>query len=119
MSVEIKGIPEVLNKLESVYGKQAMQAKSDKALNEASEFFIKALKKEFESFKDTGASIEEMTVLIEWVGPMNRKNIIHLNEHGYTRDGKKYTPRGFGVIAKTLAASERKYREIIKKELAR
>ncbi|KAA54702.1 hypothetical protein W421_02673, partial [Staphylococcus aureus VET0089R] len=38
---------------------------------------------------------------------------------GYTRDGKKYTPRGFGVIAKTLAASERKYREIIKKELAR
>ncbi len=57
-----------------------MQAKSDKALNEASEFFIKALKKEFESFKDTGASIEEMTkskpytkvgsqeraVLIEW-----------------------------------------------------
>ncbi len=52
------------------------------------------------------------------VGPMNRKNIIHLNEHGYTRDGKKYTPRGFGVIAKTLAASERKYREIIKKELA-
>ncbi|HDA9308922.1 TPA: hypothetical protein O5359_000251 [Staphylococcus aureus] len=61
MSVEIKGIPEVLNKLESVYGKQAMQAKSDKALNEASEFFIKALKKEFESFKDTGASIEEMT----------------------------------------------------------
>ncbi|GAB5882793.1 hypothetical protein JMUB7530_27880 [Staphylococcus aureus] len=61
MSVEIKGIPEVLNKLESVYGKQAMQAKSDRALNEASEFFIKALKKEFESFKDTGASIEEMT----------------------------------------------------------
>lgn len=133
MSVEIKGIPEVLKKLESVYGKQAMQAKSDRALNEASEFFIKALKKEFESFKDTGASIEEMTkskpytkvgsqeraVLIEWVGPMNRKNIIHLNEHGYTRAGKKYTPRGFGVIAKTLAASERKYREIIKKELAR
>ncbi|GAB5886412.1 hypothetical protein JMUB7554_27940 [Staphylococcus aureus] len=32
MSVEIKGIPEVLNKLESVYGKQAMQAKSDSCL---------------------------------------------------------------------------------------
>lgn len=28
---------------------------------------------------------------------------------------EKYTPRGFGVIAKTLAASERKYREIIKR----
>ena len=30
MSVEIKGIPEVLKKLESVYGKQSMQAKSDR-----------------------------------------------------------------------------------------
>lgn len=39
MSVEIKGIPEVLKKLESVYGKQSMQAKSDRALNEASEFY--------------------------------------------------------------------------------
>lgn len=117
MSVEIKGIPEVLNKLESVYGKQAMQAKSDKALNEASEFFIKALKKEFESFKDTGASIEEMTkskpytkvgsqeraVLIEWVGPMNRKNIIHLNEHGYTRDGKKIYTKRFWSYCKNIS----------------
>ncbi|HGN7117998.1 TPA: hypothetical protein ACKW5T_002524 [Staphylococcus aureus] len=133
MSVEIKGIPEVLKKLEKEYGKQAMKVKADKALNEASDFFLKELKKEFESFKDTGASINEMTkskpytkvggqeraVLIEWVGPMNRKNIIHLNEHGYTRDGKKYTPRGFGVIAKTLTASEHKYREIIKRELSR
>ena len=37
MSVDIKGIPEVLKKLESVYGKQAMQI-SDRALNKASEF---------------------------------------------------------------------------------
>ena len=35
-------------------------------------------------------------------GPTGRYRIIHLNEHGYTRNGKKYTPRGFGVIAKTI-----------------
>ncbi len=36
----------------------------------------------------TKVGSQERAVLIEWVGPMNRKNIIHLNEHGYTRDGK-------------------------------
>lgn len=133
MSVEIKGVSEVLKQIERRYGREAMREKSDKALNEASDYFLDTLKKEFESFKDTGASIDEMTktkpyskgsiydraILIEWVGPLNRKNIIHLNEHGYTRNGKKYTPRGFAVIAKTLQASQYRYREIIKRELTR
>ncbi|MEJ7197687.1 hypothetical protein WL333_12820, partial [Staphylococcus epidermidis] len=43
--------------------------------------------------------------------------IIHLNEHGYTRNGKKYTPRGFGVIAKTLKEVESEYRNVVIKEL--
>ncbi|EVS44380.1 hypothetical protein Q533_02631, partial [Staphylococcus aureus M1476] len=43
MSVEIKGIPEVLKKLESVYGKQSMQAKSDRALISTLIFLIKPL----------------------------------------------------------------------------
>lgn len=50
MSVDIKGIPEVLKKLESVYGKQAMQAKSDRALNKASEFFYKDFKERIREF---------------------------------------------------------------------
>ncbi|MDU9304417.1 hypothetical protein PQ701_04170 [Staphylococcus coagulans] len=133
MSVEVKGIPELQRQLERRFGKEAMRIKSDRALETASDFVENTLKKEFESFKDTGASIDEMkrtkphtnlssnerVVEIKWVGPMNRKNIIHLNEHGYTRDGKKYTPKGFGVIAKTLSASKSHYREIIKKELRR
>lgn len=132
-NVEIKGIPELTKQLERKYGKDAMRIKEDRALEKASDFFMEELKSEFESFKDTGASIDEMTrtkpyskasnnqraITIEWVGPLNRKNIIHLNEHGYTRDGTKYTPRGFGVIAKTLAASKSKYREILKRELER
>lgn len=133
MSVEVKGIPELQRQLERRFGKEAMRIKSDRALEAASDFVESTLKKEFESFKDTGASIDEMkrtkphtnlssnerVVEIKWVGPKNRKNIIHLNEHGYTRDGKKYTPKGFGVITKTLSASKSHYREIIKKELRR
>ena len=62
----------------------------------------------------TKVGSQERAVLIEWVGPMNRKNIIHLNEHGYKEMVKIYTKR-FWSYCKTLAASERKYREIIKR----
>ncbi|MCI2773415.1 hypothetical protein [Staphylococcus petrasii] len=133
MSVEIKGVPELTRQLERKYGKAAMRIKEDRALEKSSDYFVDTLKGEFESFKDTGASIDEMkrtepytkattnqrAILIEWVGPMNRKNIIHLNEHGYTRNGVKYTPKGFAVIAKTLESSKYKYREILKRELVR
>ncbi|SUM32129.1 putative phiSLT protein [Staphylococcus gallinarum] len=71
--------------------------------------FVNELKTQFETFKDTGASIDEMhrsspytdrkdnqrAVMISWVGPHERNRLIHLNEHGYDRNGKKVVPRGF------------------------
>ncbi|MBF7019216.1 hypothetical protein ISO99_04755 [Staphylococcus sp. 18_1_E_LY] len=133
MTVEIKGIPELEKQLEQRFGKQAMREKSDRALEQASDYMLGELKKNFVAFKDTGASINEMkrtqpftaakdrqrTVVIEWVGPMDRYRLIHLNEHGYTRNGKKINPRGFGVIEKTLQASQAKYRSICIRELGR
>lgn len=131
MSVEIKGVKELENELEKRFGPKAMRIKSDKALIEASEYMLKEMKTNFEAFKDTGASINEMqktkpftdardrqrTVVIEWVGPKDRYNLVHLNEHGYDRNGKKFIPRGFGVIAKTLQASQARYRKIVVDEL--
>jgi hypothetical protein len=131
MSVEIKGVKELENELEKRFGPKAMRIKSDKALTEASEYMLKEMKTNFEAFKDTGASINEMqktkpftdardrqrTVVIEWVGPKDRYNLVHLNEHGYDRNGKKFIPRGFGVIAKTLQASQARYRKIVVDEL--
>lgn len=133
MSVELKGVKELERQLERRFGETAMRRKADDALEKASEYLLKELKKNFEVFKDTGASIDEMhktkpftaasdklrTVVIDWVGPMDRFRLIHLNEHGYTRNGIKYTPRGMGVIAKTLESSESRYRLIIKEELRR
>ncbi|CAL27413.1 MULTISPECIES: hypothetical protein [Staphylococcus] len=133
MSVELKGVKELERQLERRFGETAMRRKADDALEKASEYLLKELKKNFEVFKDTGASIDEMhktkpftaasdklrTVVIDWVGPMDRFRLIHLNEHGYTRNGIKYTPRGMGVIAKTLESSESRYRQIIKEELRR
>ncbi|MEM5397341.1 hypothetical protein [Staphylococcus gallinarum] len=131
MTVEIKGITELQRELEKRYGKEAMLRKSDKALVEASDYFVNELKNKFETFKDTGASIDEMhrsspytdkrsherAIKISWIGPHERYRIIHLNEHGYDRDGKKITPKGFAVIEKTLVASRQKYRDIVIKEL--
>ena len=133
MSVELKGVKELERQLERRFGETAMRRKADDALEKASEYLLKELKKNFEVFKDTGASIDEMhktkpftaasdklrTVVIDWSGPMDRYKLIHLNEHGYTRNGIKYTPRGMGTIAKTLEASQSRYREIIKEELRR
>lgn len=133
MGVEIKGIKELENQLEQRFGASAMRAKSDRALTEASDYMLGEMKSHFEVFKDTGASINEMqktkpftdardrqrTVVIEWVGPKDRYNLVHLNEHGYDRKGKKIIPRGFGVIAKTLQASQARYRQIVVDELGK
>lgn len=133
MSVEIKGIKELENQLEKRFGVSAMRVKSDKALTEASDYMLAEMKTHFKAFKDTGASIEEMTrtrpftdtkdrqrtVVIEWAGPKERYRLIHLNEHGYERNGKKIVPRGFGVIEKTLQASQARYRRIVVDELGK
>ncbi|MEB8101052.1 hypothetical protein [Staphylococcus xylosus] len=128
MSVEVKGVETLINQLERKFGREKMREVEDDALNAGGEFFKSTLQKNFKSFEDTGASIQEMTktdpfysknarkarsILIKWEGSMDRFKLIHLNEHGYTRDGKKIVPRGFGVIAKTLKSSELAYRQII------
>lgn len=131
MSVEIKGIPELTERLEKEYGRSAMIKKSDKALVKASDYFVNELKTQFETFKDTGASIDEMhrsspytdrkdnqrAIMISWVGPHERNRLIHLNEHGYDRNGKKVVPRGFGAIEKTLEGTREQYRSIVLEEL--
>lgn len=129
MDIEIVGNKKLMNEMEKRFGKVAMKKKSEHALIAASDYLKSELAREFESFKDTGASIDEIhrgepeivggqhRVLIYWDGPKDRYKIIHLNEHGYERNGKKVIPKGFGVIAKTLNRSQRKYQSIITEEL--
>jgi hypothetical protein len=80
-------------------------------------------------FKDTGASVNEMkissiqtsrgriVVRIYWQGPKDRYRLIHLNEHGYTRDGKQYTPKGMGAIDNSVRHSRKPYFETVRKGL--
>jgi len=126
MSVEIRGLDQLLADLERRLGKEAMQRISDKALLDAAEVFVKELKREFETFKDTGASIKEITVTgpywedgvrtirVHWRGPKKRYRVIHLNEWGTI---KNPNPRGKGAVARAMRNSEKAYQEAVRKAL--
>ena len=126
MSVKIRGMDKLLKDLENRLGKDAMQKISDKALTDAAEVFVKELRKEFASFRDTGGSIEEITISpifyengvrtikVHWKGPKGRHRIIHLNEWGTIRNPR---PRGKGAVARTMNNSKKAYRDALKKAL--
>ena len=126
MSVEVKGEEAVLRELERrLTGARAL-AIQDRALIAGAKVFVEELKRQFESFKDTGASLNEITisepetvggerrVSIFWKGPKNRFRIIHLNEFGTV---KNPNPAGKGAIARAMRNAEGAYRATVKREL--
>lgn len=126
MSISIKGEKELAALLEKKLGKQHVQRISDQALLKGARVFVKELERQFESFRNTGASIEEITIAepvtlngvrtvrIHWKGPEGRYRIIHLNEWGTV---KNPNPKGKGAVARAMRNAEKAYRETIKKAL--
>lgn len=127
MSVEVKGVHQMLREIGEQYGEIKMLKAQDKALNKGAKYFMSVLKVNFEVFRDTGASIHEITmtdpytihgntrmVKVHWHGSMNRYAIIHLNEWGTIKNSN---PRGKGAIARTMFMTEKPYREIVKQSL--
>lgn len=127
MSVEIQGVHQMLRKVKEKYGDDQMRMVQEKALRRGSKYFVSVLKTNFEVFRDTGASIEEisvtdpyyihgktMMVKVHWQGPMNRYAIIHLNEWGSV---KNPSPRGKGAIARTMFSTEKPYKQLIKETI--
>ncbi|MEK0198676.1 hypothetical protein WMB05_11735, partial [Tetragenococcus halophilus] len=96
-NVSIKGVNATLKELEKRLGEKQMQKISRQAINKAGEEVKKDLKQDMKSFRDTGASVDEVVQQnatkkstgvsgrIGWNGPQNRYKLIHLNEWGYTR----------------------------------
>lgn len=124
MSVKLTGEKKLLADIEKHIGKLKVQQLSDMALKKGAEVFVSELKSQFESFKDTGATIDEMTISepmwvngsrtikIHWSGPENRYRIIHLNEFGTV---KNPNPKGKGAIARAMRNAEKEYRDTIKR----
>lgn len=131
MSVEIRGLEDLQKAIANAYsGAQAKRIRKQ-ALNTGGDVVVEQMKKNFEAFKGAGFSQEEIMrtdartkndieeLKIGWNGEHGRWRIIHLNEFGYTRKGKQYTPRGFGVIAKTVEQSKEEYFHTVADELRR
>lgn len=126
MGVELKGEAALMQELERRFGQARTDRISDAALEAGAKVFKDELKRQFETFKDTGASIDEITVSsprtvggkrqvsIHWKGPKGRYRVIHLNEFGTVNNP---SPRGKGAVARALRNAERAYRNAIKREL--
>lgn len=128
MSVNISGIRQLERELLRRFGSNRTQQIVDIALLAGANVFVQELKRQFESFKDTGASISEITisqpttvggartVKVHWKGPKGRYRVIHLNEWGTVNNPN---PEGKGAIARALRNAEQAYRNAIKQELRR
>lgn len=126
MTVKLKGMKELERALERKYGRQKMKKISDEALLAGGQVIVEEIKKSFESFKDTGASIDEVTlskpyslngvrtIKVHWKGPEDRYRIIHLNEFGTI---KNPNPRGKGAIDRALRSGRDAYFKVVKRQL--
>lgn len=126
MTVKLKGLKELEQALERKYGKQKMKKITDKALIAGGQVIIKEIQVNFQSFKDTGASIDEVTlskpyslngvrtIKVHWKGPKDRYRIIHLNEFGTIKNSN---PDGKGAIDRALRSGRDTYFKIVKREL--
>lgn len=120
-NVEFQGVNETLQALEKKFGTNKTKTITRKAINSGASVVEKKLQTDMLVFKDKGYTIEEVVrknatyrnynaeAEIGWNGPHERYRLIHLNEWGYTRNGRQIRPRGFGVITKSLKNSEPLY----------
>lgn len=119
MSMKITGVKEMLQALDNRFGDKAVKRISDQSLKAGAQVFVRELKQQFQNFKDTGASIDEITISepmliggvrtikVHWRGPKGRYRIIHLNEWGTVQNPN---PKGKGAIARALRNAEKAYR---------
>lgn len=126
MAVKVTGMKKLEAELEARYGWRRMREISNDALLQGAEVVKKEIEQNFESFRDTGASIREITISeatedanglkreIHWVGPDDRYRLIHINEWGTI---KNPNPAGKGKVAVSVEASKKAYRQAIKKAL--
>lgn len=124
-SFNIKGAEDLQKAILEKYSGAKSTGIINSAVYEGTEVFAEDLQKNIGTFKDTGAERDEIVVRktrktadgyiakVGWNGPKSRYRIVHLNEFGYNRKGKQYTPKGFGVIAKTISQSSGKYFKIV------
>ena len=128
LTVEVNGIEKVEAELAKKFSKEALDEITDRALIAGAQVIKAELRKNFELFKDTGASRDEITIsktmilngvksiIIYWSGPKNRWHIIHMNEFGTV---KNPNPRGKGAIERSIKSGKKEYLRVVAAEIGR
>jgi hypothetical protein len=126
MGVKVKGQKKLIQKLEEKFGEAAARRMSDEALKAGASVFSQELGTQLETFRDTGGTIEDVTLTeptdvsgvrvlkVHWNGPHGRYRVVHLNEWGTV---KNPNPRGKGAIARALKNSQKEYRAAVKRKI--
>lgn len=129
--IELSGLNEVLTNLEKKLGNNRVNRVVNKSLKSVGVEAEQDLKSAVAVFKDTGKTQEEITasnvsrahygiptIKIGWgPGSGHRWRLEHLNEFGYTRHGRRYSPRGLGVVRQFVDIYGSKYPQKMEEEL--
>lgn len=129
VNVNVTGVDEILKELEQRLSPAKVTRVSNQALRVVGQYGVMKLKTAVSSYRDTGKTVNEITatkprksgggrmIKIGWSGDGNRWKLVHLNEFGYTRFGKTYSPRGLGKIQSVEDELSKHAEEVIAYEL--
>lgn len=130
VSIKLKGLGNIEKELKKMYGDTGANKKLKPVIDSGTKIVQRELKRDLEVFRDTGATIDENIATktridrygilrshIMWdpKGKKQRFRLVHLNEWGYTRYGKRVDPRGMGVIENSVRSSSDKYVRHVRK----
>ena len=130
-NVEVHGMNDMLANLENKLGSKAVSKASKEALKNAAIIMGDQLEEAVSGYIDTGATVHEIvigkvgmkngarTISIGWDGDgkNQRYRLVHLNEFGYTRWGRRYSPSGMGKIKAAFDRSKAPMRALEKQAL--
>lgn len=130
---KVTGVTEVISKLEHKFSRGRLTRIEKQALKRSGNYIKVNLRHSVAYYRDTGATMREVmystprnrygkvSLRVGWKGngSMQRWRLVHLNEFGYTRNGRTYSPRGMGAVQRAYASTRDHAKEMIYDELKR
>ena len=128
ITAKFEGFDEVIDKLTEKFSPGKLSRVENNALRVAGRRVAVELKNAVASYRDTGKTVLQVTVgtprsrggirtiKIGWHAG-DRWRLVHLNELGYTRFGKTYSPRGLGKIQGAYDSSREPAKALERAEL--
>lgn len=120
MSVTVTGTDEIIKNIEAKLGKARATRVVNKALRNTGDDIVEIVKESVAYYRDTGATYNEVvksnvkgaslgvkSIDIGFRGDMSRWRLVHLNEFGYTRFGKRVSPQGMGALQRAVDKSKK------------